>query len=292
MRVRFRLATALPLAALVTACAAPARPDRLAMPLLGGARLADAWPADGEPQRAPAQRAPARVATALPPRPATAPRPRVVPPRPGAPVTTAPGDLVPCTDAATTLCELQLPAHLDLAALPAHHQETPGREPGAASSLIASLREAPDLRRLVGARSSSEPLLFAVAAASRLADREAPTVASGPDLVLWARVRATVLDAGAAAEPGDLLVFDRVVDNAPASLVAVAIGRDDRGVTEIVYLAGGIVRRGFVDASRPRVARDGDRRIVNSFLRHGRDWPPDGTRYLAGELLSLAIRLR
>jgi hypothetical protein len=285
MRVRSRLVTALPLA-LVAACAAPTRPDRLALPLLGGARLPDDWSA-AEP-RVERGDHDGRVATAPAPRP-RAPRPVVVPPRPGAPITTAPGDLVPCTDAATTLCELAIPGHLDLAALPAHHQET---RAGDAASLLATLEVPTDLRRLVGVRTDSEPLLFAVAAAARLAGQEAPTVVSGPDLILWARVRATVLEPTAALEPGDLVVFDRAVGGAPASLVAVAVGRDERGVTEIVYLGNGVVRRGFVDASRPRVVRDGDRRIVNSFLRHGRDWPPDGTRFLAGELLSLAIRLR
>jgi hypothetical protein len=292
MRVRTGL---LAMTSLLVACAAPSRPDRLGMPLLGGARLPDDWSSPssapaGDP-RAPRDAAPARVATrgsAPAPRVPTATRPRVVPPAPGEP-RTAPGTLVPCTDAATTLCDVQMPDGLDLAALPDRHQET---RSGPAAALLAAVREAPDLRRMVGIRLDSDPLTFAVAVAARLTSTEMPTVVSGPDFLLWAQVRATVAEPTAAVVPGDLLVFDRAVGGAPASLVAVAVGRDPRGVTEMIYLSGGVVRRGFVDASRPRTVRDAERRIVNSFLRHGRDWPPEGTRFLAGELLARIVRLR
>jgi hypothetical protein len=87
-------------------------------------------------------------------------------------------------------------------------------------------------------------------------------------------------------------VFDHVSSDAPSDLVALAIGRDARGVVEMIYAGGGVIRRGHVDPTRPRVRRDADDRVVNTFLRHGKRWPSPGTRYLAGELIALAIRIR
>jgi hypothetical protein len=51
-----------------------------------------------------------------------------------------------------------------------------------------------------------------------------------------------------------------------------------------------VIRRGFYDVSRARTRRDENGAIVNTFMRHGRLWPPKGTRYLAGELLAHVIR--
>jgi hypothetical protein len=113
-----------------------------------------------------------------------------------------------------------------------------------------------------------------------------------PALVAWASARGKLLAPTEAAQPGDLLVFDRAVANRPSDLVALVIGRDARGVTEVVYAGGGVIRRGFVDPARPSTRRDLTGAVVNTFLRHGKQWPPKGTRYLAGELLAHVIRLR
>jgi hypothetical protein len=87
-------------------------------------------------------------------------------------------------------------------------------------------------------------------------------------------------------------VFDHVTSDDAADLVAIVLSRDARGVTEFVYVGGGVIRRGFVDASRPALRRDRDGAVVNTFMRHGRRWPAKGSHYLAGELLSAIIRTR
>ena len=150
-----------------------------------------------------------------------------------------------------------------------------------------------DLRALTGTRRAEDPLAFAVRAAAALANGAppSPVPADGEALRAWMREHARGVDA-TAATTGDLLAFDRAVDGAPVSLWAVVLGRDDRGVVEMLYLAAGVVRRGFVDPGMPHVARDADRRVRNTFLRHGKDQPPRGTRYLAGELLAGAWRFR
>jgi hypothetical protein len=73
-------------------------------------------------------------------------------------------------------------------------------------------------------------------------------------------------------------------------LIAIAIARDANGVTEFIYAGGGVIRRGFVDPTRATTRRDLTGAAVNTFLRHGKQWPPKGTRYLAGELLAHVIR--
>jgi hypothetical protein len=90
---------------------------------------------------------------------------------------------------------------------------------------------------------------------------------------------------------GDLLVFDRTDSDNPSDLVAIAIGRDVRGVVEFVYVAGGTIRRGFVDVKHPAQRRDASGAVLNTFMRAGKRWPPKGTHYLAGELVSHVVRL-
>jgi len=53
-----------------------------------------------------------------------------------------------------------------------------------------------------------------------------------------------------------------------------------------------VIRRGFMDRSRPAVRRDAHDRVVNTFLRHGKRWPAKGTHYLAGELIAHVIHTR
>jgi hypothetical protein len=153
-------------------------------------------------------------------------------------------------------------------------------------------------RALIGWRDPRTSQAFALAVATQLGRAGAlPDLADGPALVAWAARHDALarITPGAAdpppIAPGDLLVFDRAVADKPASLVAVALGRDARGVVELLYLAGGVIRRGHVDPTRPTTSRDRERRVVNTFLRHGADQPPAGTRFRTGELLSARIRL-
>jgi len=115
---------------------------------------------------------------------------------------------------------------------------------------------------------------------------------SGAALVSWASETRRLRPATEPPLPGDLLIFDQATSDAPADLVALALARDERGVTELLYLAGGVVRRGLVDASQPAVHRDAHGATVNTFLRHGRRWPAKGQHYLAGELLAHVVRMR
>ena len=158
-------------------------------------------------------------------------------------------------------------------------------------------RTVADAFALVGQRDPREPLAFALAVAASLASHPTPSLTTGPALVAWAREQgmwsapASMMRPGGDATTGDLLVYDRAVEDAPASLVGVVLATDDRGVIAFLYLARGVVRIGHVDITRPAVARDRDRRTVNSYIRHTTDYPPTGTHYLAGELLAGGIRL-
>jgi hypothetical protein len=171
--------------------------------------------------------------------------------------------------------------------LPAHHNEKKPKA-GVAAIDLTTVSEADDLRALVGRRDGRTDVAFAIAAATRL--RSAPpagiaALTDGPALVVEA-ADALVAPADASPRVGDLLIFDRAEDDEPASRTAIVIAQDDRGVYEMIYLSHGVVRRGFVDPARPSTKRDADGKIVNTFLRDGDDYPPKGTKYLAGELLA------
>ena len=74
-----------------------------------------------------------------------------------------------------------------------------------------------------------------------------------------ARLREQHALAGIAQEleqPGVGLAGARGQDDVPrvdgeADLLAIVVARDPRGVTEFVYLGGGVYRRGFVDPTQP-----------------------------------------
>jgi hypothetical protein len=170
------------------------------------------------------------------------------------------------------------------AALPAPHRTT----------TPAPIPHTPlDLRSLVGIRDKRTSLLLAIEWAQGLGlSPEGFAGTTGDDLVAWATESHRIADAHDEPHPGDLLIFDTAVSDAPSDLVAVVIARDDRGVTEMAYLGGGVIRRGFVDPSRPTKRRDKEQRVVNTYLRHGSKWPTKGTHYLAGELLAHVIHLR
>lgn len=272
-------------AALAAGCASTPPPRRFAGALTGGVSLDDLgpWPAAGAPT--PAGELPA----------ADGPRVAIVSGNrtPGADRAdggtdgaaaggVARGELV-TEDQTRAISRLSAP-HLQ-----------PKVKDGVAALDVAGAGGVEGLRALVGHRDGRGDVAFALAAAAVLAgapadaDRELRAVADGPALVALATHRGAAQARTRAPDVGDLLVFDRARDGAAASLVAVALGTDSRGVTEILYLARGVVRRGFVDAARPSVARDADGRVHNTYVRHGKDYPPKGTRYLAGELLAHVI---
>ena len=180
--------------------------------------------------------------------------------------------------------------------------ELPTAQPDARASLRAPHRDATpaplprtllELRSLVGVRDKRTPLLLAVEWANALGTPlEGFAGTTGEDLLAWAEASHRLADAQDAPRPGDLLVFDAAQSDDAADLIAIVIARDDRGVTEMLYLGNGVIRRGFVDASRPKKKRDAQLRVVNSFLRHGKRWPAKGSHYLAGELLAHVIHLR
>jgi hypothetical protein len=188
--------------------------------------------------------------------------------------------------------------------LPAPHRAPRSKEPAPTPTAVAQARA------LIGVRDPRTSLAFALAVSAGLSSGltaglahprshpAVPAVADGPALVAWARAHDVLapITPGAAAPPailpGDLLVFDRAAGGRPASLIAVDLARDPRGVIDILYLAGGVIRLGHLDPTRPRTARDRERKVVNTYLRHGADQPPKGTRFLAGELVSARIRLR
>lgn len=252
----------LPLLLALTACTARARPYRFASPMLGGAGVpVQALP--GDPPR---------------PRPELANREarriRVV---------SAPA-IREASAAAAAAVIAQPNAQPEVRAqLPAPNRIT-------AETAQPPLRSAPDLRALVGRRDKRAAIVAAVTWARELGS--GVEGATGPEILAWAEGTHRLAMPREAAAPGDLLVFDHVESDDEADLVAIVIARDARGVTELVYLGGGVVRRGFVDPARPSMRRDADALVVNTFMRHGKRWPPKGTHYLAGELLSHVVRAR
>jgi hypothetical protein len=179
--------------------------------------------------------------------------------------------------------------------LPAPHRTTsaPEQPSGIAAAVqLPRLREPSDLRALVGQRDKRDPFEIVTSWLADLDLRIDSSATDGPALVLWAQDTSRLAAPTDIARPGDLLVFDRALGEEPADLLAIAVGRDARGVTEFIYAGGGVIRRGFLDPTRMSLRRDVDGLVLNTFLRHGKRWPPPGTRYLAGELLTHVIRTR
>lgn len=176
------------------------------------------------------------------------------------------------------------------------HLPAPHRRP--ATAPLPAIATVDDLRLLVGLRDPRDPVVAAIDWLDQLGiaidARPAGRIdgATITDVIAWGERHSRLADRMAVAMPGDLLVFERTDSDAALDLVAIVIARDPRGVMEMVYVAGGVVRRGFVDPARPSTKRDDKAMVVNSFLRHGRRWPPAGTRYLAGELLAHVIHTR
>lgn len=156
------------------------------------------------------------------------------------------------------------------------------------------------LRGMVGRRDDDATHLQVALAALRdlgaPLDPELSRVEDGPALVALAERRGALTAATRGAplpslRLGDLLVFDRVVAADPASLVAVVVSVDQRGVVELIYLARGVVRRGFAFPPEPSARRDVTGRVLNTFVRHSDGADARGTRHLAGDLVAAAISL-
>lgn len=175
-----------------------------------------------------------------------------------------------------------LPPELPRIDLPAPNRKT---EPG-----LPAVRQPADLRALTGLRDGRDPTDVALDWLRQLGHRVDSR--SIDELVTRALRRDRLRDRSEPPDPGDVLVFERTETDVDLDRIAIVVDRDARGVSEIVYLAGGVIRRGFIDAARPTLHRDDKGRIVNTFVRHVRRWPPRGTRYLAGELLVHVIHSR
>jgi hypothetical protein len=246
----------------LAACAAPGQPLRFTSPMLGTADV--------------------------PPEPLSE-RPAVRRPSLGRPVTgqqsrTPDVELAPIRVASAAAADaVAQPRGVVLSLLPAPH-----RLPAGAPR--AELHHVLDLRGLVGRRESGDPLAVALGWAHELGEQVA--AGSGPALVEWAGSEGRLAAPTSAIEPGDLLVFDRTEGDRAGDLVALALARDPRGVIEFVYVAGGVIRRGFADPQRPSQRRDANGVVANTFMRAGKLWPPKGTHYLAGELLAHVVRAR
>jgi len=187
-------------------------------------------------------------------------------------------------EAAASITHEQYAREIVWSQLPAPHKET-----GVAATPV---REPSDLRALVGQRDKRDPFTLVIDWLGELGlSFDRASASDGPALVAWAEA-ANKLQAPTDCAPGDILVFDRAVGEMPSDLIALVIARDTRGVIEFMYSGAGVIRRGFLDPTRPDIRRDLDGSVVNTFLRHGKHWPPKGTRYLAGELLAHVVRVR
>lgn len=166
----------------------------------------------------------------------------------------------------------------------------PSRRPEPAEPGLAEA-----LRGLVGRRDKkSTHLAFALSALRTIGadlDSEVTGAESGPHLLALARRRGAVDKDVGGALLGDLVVFNRVDRGRPASLVGVAVSRRGDGTVEFVYLARGVVRRGWVNPAKPDDKRDETGRVLNTFVRHNDGGLPRSAPTLAGQLFAGLIRL-
>ena len=285
------------LGVLCVGCATRTHPYQFSSPLLGGADVPPAFtgvPADPNARwRHPPADDTITVQNGIHRTPAEDPRPGAI--------------RVASAQAAADVAATAAANGVALTLLPAAHRQEPDAPHGA-------LHEPSDLRTLVGRRSNQDSVTAALAWSAELGARididlttpalpahasgrarataiTAASLANTGKLLAWATSHDRTRDADA-IEPGALLVFSRTESDDSPDLVALAIARDGRGVTEFIYCAGGAIRRGFLDLRHPDKRRDAAGTIENTFVRTGNRWPPKGTHYLAGELFANVIEPR
>lgn len=163
-----------------------------------------------------------------------------------------------------------------------------------AAAIVAAPETPQAARAMVGMRDTRDGVRFALETAGTMVGKPAVAVGDGVAFVRWAQEQGlwAPLVPGTKLAEGTLAMGDVVVIDGPEVTLAVVLGTDERGVTDLLYLGRGVVRRGHLDVARPRMARDREGRVVNSYVRHGSSYPPAGTRYLAGELASGRVRIR
>jgi len=298
------LSAATTLGALGTGCATRSQPYRFSSPLLGAADVPGAPLPGTDPSRPPGDTSAAPSAIAS----------RRAPPRraggwqadaqQGAIRTVSARGIeaktpVASADAASAITSERYAQQVVWSRLPAPHRggsalaALPAQPGGLTGAIeLPRVREPADLRGFVGQRDSRDPLAIVLAWLADLGIATESYPSEGPALVTWAQTAGKLALVSDAARPGDLLVFDRATTDGPSDLFALVIARDARGVVEFMYAGHGVIRRGFLDPTRPSIRRDADGAIVNTFLRHGKQWPPAGTRYLAGELVAHVIHTR
>jgi hypothetical protein len=172
-----------------------------------------------------------------------------------------------------------------LAAQPAHSVDAP-----AAGGVVDILRG------MVGQRDKDRShVQFALLAVEAIGVELGPDARgqqSGPELLAWAESKDAL--SKSSPLPGDLVVFDKVHDGEPASLVGVVVAvtpRDSDQTVEFVYLARGVVRRGYVSPNTPASKRDPTGSALNTFVRHLDSKTPKSAEFLAGELFRTYIRI-
>jgi hypothetical protein len=98
------------------------------------------------------------------------------------------------------------------------------------------------------------------------------------------------------ARPGDVVFFDTrsrgVEELACSDRVGLVESVDAAGRITFLESRAGQLYRGYVDPRQPLARRAESGVIANSFLRPKRLDDPDGTRYLAGEMLCGIARVR
>jgi hypothetical protein len=253
----------------MAACATRTQPYRFASPMIGGADV----PPPALPSAAPAH----------------APRPQTLANHASPHTTTATGSAGISVTAPPLLASAEAADAIPHTGVVFSHLPAPHRIPSDAA--LPAVRTPLDLRTLVGRRTKADPFALTLEWANALG-AHIPVPGAREPLLAWARETHALLPLDTPTQPGDLLVFDQIESDRDADLIAVVIARDDRNVSELVYVSGGVIRRGFIDPNRPALRRDHHGVIVNTFMRSGRRWPPKGTHYLAGELLANVIRPR
>jgi len=171
---------------------------------------------------------------------------------------------------------------------PAPFRPPPAKEPAAGGPLADTLRSMVGLRE-----KEATPVRFVFDALATIGADVAPELrdaADGPALLALAH------DRHAAAPDhhpllGDLVVFDDVQPHQDASGVGVVVSSRADGTVEFVYLARGVVRRGWLNLRHPSDKRDAQGRVLNTIIRQKRGDGRKGKGDLTGQLFATFIRL-